>query len=266
MSPFHPLRTSFANCRPPRKRCEHEGCEKVAVQGGKCIGHGAKKKRCEIEGCTKQSCVVGRCIMHGSSLLRRKRRASDLEDEGFDVGDCPTAESLGKEASTNVEVKVLDTETVTNREVDGTKTKRKSPSSSPGKKSLLLPAPPGTDVEITELCQPVKQVKVSNKETATHIVNGGANTKRKSPPSSPEKKYLPLAPPPGKDNLQTIELCRPVTTQASTRRRRCCAVDGCDNRTVQGGVCIAHGAKRRKCSVEGCDKNSKTKGKCATHG
>jgi hypothetical protein len=196
---------------------------------------------------------------------RQKRRASDLEDEGFDVGDCPTAESLGKEAATNVGVEVL--ETVTNREVDGTKTKRKSPSSSSEKKSLLLSAPPGIDedVEITELCQPANQVKVSDKETAAYQVDGGANPKRKSPSSSPEKKYLPLAPPPGKDNLQTIQLCRPVTTQAS-RRRRCCTVDGCDNRSVQAGVCIAHGAKRRKCSVEGCNKNYKKEGKCSMHG
>jgi hypothetical protein len=40
---------------------------------------------------------------------------------------------------------------------------------------------------------------------------------------------------------------------------RFCSVDGCANRVVQGGVCMAHGAKRHKCSVEGCDKHIKKK-------
>jgi hypothetical protein len=36
----------------------------VAVQGGRCISHGAKKKGCCIEGCTKQSIIQGMCKKH----------------------------------------------------------------------------------------------------------------------------------------------------------------------------------------------------------
>jgi hypothetical protein len=61
-----------------------------------------------------------------------------------------------------------------------------------------------------------------------------------------------------------------VTDEAKPKHReehrRFCCVDGCANRVVQGGVCMAHGAKRRKCSVEGCDKNVKKEGKCSMHG
>jgi hypothetical protein len=50
---------------------------------------------------------------------------------------------------------------------------------------------------------------------------------------------------------------------AKERTQKCSTVDGCDNRAVQGGVCMAHGAKRQKCSVEGCDKKVKKEGKCS---
>jgi hypothetical protein len=55
-------------------------------------------------------------------------------------------------------------------------------------------------------------------------------------------------------------------SEAKPKHRRFCSVDACTNRVVQGGVCVAHGAKRRKCSVEGCDKNIKKEGKCSMHG
>lgn len=49
-------------------------------------------------------------------------------------------------------------------------------------------------------------------------------------------------------------------------KKRTCSVSGCKNGVVQGGVCVAHGAKRRKCQFSGCDKNSKCAGLCSKHG
>jgi hypothetical protein len=51
-----------------------------------------------------------------------------------------------------------------------------------------------------------------------------------------------------------------------SRWRRSCAVTGCPNGVVQGGVCISHGAKRKACSVHGCTKPVKKHGKCSAHG
>mmetsp|Transcript_47478 Transcript_47478/g.55458 ORF Transcript_47478/g.55458 Transcript_47478/m.55458 type:complete len:565 (-) Transcript_47478:181-1875(-) len=56
-----------------------------------------------------------------------------------------------------------------------------------------------------------------------------------------------------------------VPLQGKRRKRRKCSVVVCQNRVVQGGVCISHGAKRRKCSVLGCKKNVKSGGKCSKH-
>jgi len=52
----------------------------------------------------------------------------------------------------------------------------------------------------------------------------------------------------------------------SKRVRRKCTVVGCDNRVVQGGLCIAHGAKRKLCKHPGCMKHVKKAGLCSTHG
>ena len=52
----------------------------------------------------------------------------------------------------------------------------------------------------------------------------------------------------------------------SKRIRRKCTVVGCVNRVVQGGLCIAHGAKRKLCNHPGCTKNVKKAGLCSTHG
>lgn len=52
----------------------------------------------------------------------------------------------------------------------------------------------------------------------------------------------------------------------SKRLRRKCAVLNCPNRVVQGGHCIAHGAKRKTCKHPGCTKNVKKAGMCSTHG
>ena len=50
------------------------------------------------------------------------------------------------------------------------------------------------------------------------------------------------------------------------RTRRPCTVLGCPNRVVQGGVCVAHGARRKLCQFPGCDKCVKKAGFCSTHG
>lgn len=52
----------------------------------------------------------------------------------------------------------------------------------------------------------------------------------------------------------------------SKRVRRKCTMAGCTNRVVQGGLCIAHGAKRKQCAHPGCNKNVKKAGLCSTHG
>lgn len=52
----------------------------------------------------------------------------------------------------------------------------------------------------------------------------------------------------------------------SKRVRRKCNVSGCQNRVVQGGHCITHGAKRKQCKHAGCNKNVKKAGFCSTHG
>ncbi|KAL7486398.1 hypothetical protein ACHAW6_011992 [Cyclotella cf. meneghiniana] len=58
------------------------------------------------------------------------------------------------------------------------------------------------------------------------------------------------------------------TCQMGRRRRwrRACAVAGCPNGVVQGGVCISHGAIRKTCNVPGCTKPVKKYGKCSAHG
>lgn len=53
---------------------------------------------------------------------------------------------------------------------------------------------------------------------------------------------------------------------ASKRIRRKCSVPECNNRVVQGGLCISHGAKRKTCGYPGCTKNVKKAGMCSAHG
>lgn len=52
----------------------------------------------------------------------------------------------------------------------------------------------------------------------------------------------------------------------SKRVRRKCTVGDCQNRVVQGGLCINHGAKRKQCKHPGCTKHVKKAGLCSTHG
>jgi hypothetical protein len=50
------------------------------------------------------------------------------------------------------------------------------------------------------------------------------------------------------------------------RARRKCTIADCTNRVVQGGLCIAHGAKRKTCGHPGCTKHVKKAGMCSAHG
>lgn len=59
---------------------------------------------------------------------------------------------------------------------------------------------------------------------------------------------------------------RKISGGVSKRVRRKCSVAECTNRVVQGGLCIAHGAKRKLCGHPGCKKHVKKAGMCSTHG
>jgi len=48
--------------------------------------------------------------------------------------------------------------------------------------------------------------------------------------------------------------------------RRKCSVLKCTNGVVQGGLCIAHGARRKICQHPGCTKRVKQAGMCSSHG
>lgn len=57
-----------------------------------------------------------------------------------------------------------------------------------------------------------------------------------------------------------------ASTDKPKRVRRKCTAPGCENRVVQGGVCVTHGAKRKLCSHAGCSKAVKLAGFCSSHG
>ena len=61
-------------------------------------------------------------------------------------------------------------------------------------------------------------------------------------------------------------LGRQISGTVSKRTRRKCAILGCGNRVVQGGLCISHGAKRKTCGHLGCTKHVKKAGMCSAHG
>jgi hypothetical protein len=70
----------------------------------------------------------------------------------------------------------------------------------------------------------------------------------------------------GLDSSQRSGSKRLASGGTSKRVRRKCTISGCANRVVQGGLCIAHGAKRKICNHPGCNKNVKKAGLCSTHG
>ena len=48
-------------------------------------------------------------------------------------------------------------------------------------------------------------------------------------------------------------------------KKKLCSVPTCTNRSVKGGVCVAHGARRLICQMEGCNKAMKMGSYCSTH-
>lgn len=64
----------------------------------------------------------------------------------------------------------------------------------------------------------------------------------------------------GGKSISTIKALPPK------RIRRKCSAPNCNNRVVQGGVCVTHGAKRKLCSHPGCNKAVKLAGACSMHG
>ena len=55
-------------------------------------------------------------------------------------------------------------------------------------------------------------------------------------------------------------------TSKRVYRRGKCTVGDCDNNVVQGGLCVAHGAKCKQCNHPGCIKPSRKAGLCSAHG
>lgn len=99
----------------------------------------------------------------------------------------------------------------------------------------------------TGAVQPTAQGEIICREVAQPAPVGTPNHPAQPPgPSGPSRRYM--------------------TSGTSKRVRRKCTVGDCPNRVVQGGLCIAHGAKRKLCSHPGCQKNVKKAGLCSTHG
>ena len=57
-----------------RYGCSFDGCTNIAVKGGVCIRHGAKKKLCSREGCTNIAKKGGVCTRHGAKIKRCSRK------------------------------------------------------------------------------------------------------------------------------------------------------------------------------------------------
>lgn len=68
------------------------------------------------------------------------------------------------------------------------------------------------------------------------------------------------------ESIDSKPMGRHITGQVSKRARRKCSVEHCQNRVVQGGLCISHGAKRKLCGHPGCNKHVKKAGMCSAHG
>jgi hypothetical protein len=89
-----------------------------------------------------------------------------------------------------------------------------------------------------------------------------------SPPSKPYANARPLETTSQINVVASSEGSgRSLATGGTSKRiRRKCTMEGCSNRVVQGGLCIAHGARRKTCQHPGCSKNVKKAGLCSTHG
>ena len=100
--------------------------------------------------------------------------------------------------------------------------------------------------------------------------NSGASAEVPEPRASPPLPPIPIAqenrPSPPDVQPAAVSSTKLAPGGASKRVRRKCTTPGCQNRVVQGGLCISHGAKRKTCKHPGCTKNVKKAGLCSTHG
>ena len=79
-----------------------------------------------------------------------------------------------------------------------------------------------------------------------------------------EKEMEDYTPPSDDDDENTKD----ASIKAPKRKyiRPKCSAPNCDNRVVNSGVCVTHGAKRKLCSHPGCTKAVKVAGACSMHG
>jgi hypothetical protein len=61
---------SDCNQKRQRRKCSIPDCPNRVVQGGLCIGHGAKRKMCSYPGCEKNVKAKGLCSTHGPARKR----------------------------------------------------------------------------------------------------------------------------------------------------------------------------------------------------
>ena len=62
--------------------------------------------------------------------------------------------------------------------------------------------------------------------------------------------------------ISTTAIC----LQPIKRVHKKCKIEGCDNKSQIGGVCVKHGAKTPRCKIEGCENKSQKNGVCVKHG
>eukprot|EP00984_Skeletonema_dohrnii_P000271 scaffold86_cov98-Skeletonema_dohrnii-CCMP3373.AAC.8 len=68
--------------QPKVKRCNIEGCNRQAKQGGVCVKHGAKcgSSKCSHENCPKYAQRGGVCIEHGAVFVRKRCSVEGCEN------------------------------------------------------------------------------------------------------------------------------------------------------------------------------------------
>ena len=65
-----PNNSTLPKCVRRQRKCSHQNCRNLIVQGGRCISHGAQRKCCTHPGCSKHVKLAGRCSTHGPSRRR----------------------------------------------------------------------------------------------------------------------------------------------------------------------------------------------------
>ena len=74
---------------------------------------------------------------------------------------------------------------------------------------------------------------------------------------------------PTRSPAPTIASAPPPPPNNHPKRKRVnrqCSHQNCDNRVVQGGVCVTHGTRRKCCAHPGCEKSVRHSGYCSAHG